>query len=102
MRAALLAAAVLLAAAAPAGAFSDNAFVGEVGLVATACPSNSLPADGRLLSVSDHDPLYRLIGNTYGGDEQAQTFALPDLRDKAPAAGLLYCVIVQGLSPMVN
>ena len=41
---------------------------------------------GQLLPISDHAPLFSLIGTTYGGDG-VDTFALPDLReDAAPAA----------------
>lgn len=39
--------------------------------------------DGRTLSISDNDALYALIGSTYGGDG-VTTFALPDLRGRAP------------------
>src|SRR5438093_4597758 len=51
-------------------------------------PGNFAPAgwavcDGSLLSISDYDVLFNLIGTTYGGDGQT-TFALPDLRSRAP------------------
>ncbi len=36
------------------------------------------PANGALLSISQNNALFALIGNTYGGDGRA-TFALPDL-----------------------
>ncbi len=39
--------------------------------------------DGRLLSISEYDTLFSLIGTTYGGDGQT-TFALPDLRGRIP------------------
>jgi microcystin-dependent protein len=39
--------------------------------------------DGRLLAIADYDLLFQLIGTTYGGDGQ-DTFALPDLRGRAP------------------
>lgn len=38
--------------------------------------------DGSLLSISQYDALFSLIGTTYGGDGQT-TFALPDLRSRA-------------------
>jgi microcystin-dependent protein len=38
---------------------------------------------GQLLPIADNDALYSLIGTTYGGDGQS-TFALPDLRGRAP------------------
>lgn len=39
--------------------------------------------DGRLLDIVDYDPLYQVLGTTYGGDGQL-TFGLPDLRGRAP------------------
>jgi microcystin-dependent protein len=45
-------------------------------------PADYLPADGRLLSISQQNlALYSLIGTTYGGDG-VSTFALPDLRGR--------------------
>jgi microcystin-dependent protein len=44
-------------------------------------PADYLPADGRLLQISDNTALYSLIGTTYGGDG-VHTFALPDLRGR--------------------
>ena len=46
--------------------------------------------DGRLLSIMDHQTLYSILGNSYGGDGK-KTFALPDLRGRIP--------IGQGYSP---
>lgn len=39
--------------------------------------------NGQLLSVSDNDALFSLLGTTYGGDG-VSTFALPDLRGRLP------------------
>jgi microcystin-dependent protein len=39
--------------------------------------------DGSLISISENDVLFTLIGTTYGGDGQT-TFALPDFRGRAP------------------
>jgi len=39
--------------------------------------------DGSLLSISENETLFALIGTTYGGDGQT-TFALPDLRGRVP------------------
>lgn len=41
--------------------------------------------DGSLLSISENDELFMLIGTTYGGDGE-NTFALPDLRSRVPIA----------------
>ncbi len=39
--------------------------------------------NGQLLPISQYDALYALLGTTYGGDGQT-TFAVPDLRGRAP------------------
>ena len=39
--------------------------------------------DGRLLDITTYEPLFNLIGTTYGGDG-VTTFALPDLRGRVP------------------
>jgi microcystin-dependent protein len=46
-------------------------------------PVGWLFCDGQLLSISENDALFTLIGTTYGGDGQS-TFALPDLRGRVP------------------
>lgn len=42
-----------------------------------------MSCDGSLLQINDHQSLYSLLGTTYGGDRR-RTFALPDLRGRAP------------------
>ncbi len=39
--------------------------------------------DGQLLAISQYQALFSLLGTTYGGDGRT-TFALPDLRGRAP------------------
>src|SRR5437868_2724707 len=39
--------------------------------------------DGSLISISQNDALYSLLGTTYGGDG-VNTFGLPDLRGRIP------------------
>jgi microcystin-dependent protein len=39
--------------------------------------------NGQLMSISEYEVLFTLIGTTYGGDGQS-TFALPDLRGRIP------------------
>jgi microcystin-dependent protein len=59
-------------------------YIGQLDCVGFSfAPVGWLPCDGRLLPISQYDPLFTLIGTTYGGDGQ-QTFALPDLRGRAP------------------
>ncbi len=56
-----------------------------------------LPADGRLLPISQNTALFSLMGTVYGGNGQT-TFALPDLRAAAPN-GLTYTICDQGIYP---
>ncbi len=59
-------------------------FIGEIrmfGFVRT--PQGWQACDGSLLSISDYEVLFMLIGTTYGGDGQ-NTFAVPDLRGRVP------------------
>ncbi|HET6509765.1 MAG TPA: tail fiber protein [Baekduia sp.] len=59
-------------------------YVGEIRIFAgTFAPLNWAFCDGQLLPISENETLYQLIGTTYGGDGD-QTFALPDLRGRAP------------------
>lgn len=47
------------------------------------CPRNTLNANGALLSIAQNTALFSLYGTFYGGNGQT-TFALPDLRGRAP------------------
>lgn len=46
-------------------------------------PISTAFCQGQLLSIAENTSLFYLIGTTYGGDGQT-TFALPDLRGRAP------------------
>ncbi|MBV9991401.1 MAG: tail fiber protein [Alphaproteobacteria bacterium] len=84
MRKTILGATLLIASLAPAAAYND-VFIGEVHAFAGSyCPHTWMPADGRELKIDDNRPLFALLGIAYGGDGH-KTFALPDLRSKAPA-----------------
>jgi microcystin-dependent protein len=59
-------------------------FIGQIMLV----PYNFAPrgwafCNGQLLSIAQNTALFSLLGTTYGGNGQT-TFALPDLRGRAP------------------
>ncbi|MBK8069331.1 MAG: phage tail protein [Rhodanobacteraceae bacterium] len=59
-------------------------YVGEIRMFAgNFAPSGWMFCDGQLLSISEYETLFNLIGTTYGGDGQ-ETFALPDLRGRIP------------------
>jgi len=66
-----------------ASAASDP-LLGEVMLVGyNFCPRGWAEAAGQLLSISQNTALFSLYGTIYGGDGRT-TFALPDLRGRAP------------------
>jgi microcystin-dependent protein len=59
-------------------------YIGEIRLFGgNFAPQNWSFCDGSLLLISEFEPLFNLIGTTYGGDGQ-NTFALPDLRGRVP------------------
>src|SRR6476661_8121102 len=61
-------------------------YVGEIRMFAgNFAPAGWMFCEGQLLAISDPDfnPLYTLIGTTYGGDG-VTTFALPELRGRLP------------------
>ena len=95
------AAVLTLATAVPAQAAYDP-FLGEVMLVAfTFCPNGWLPADGRLLPISQNTALFSLLGPNFGGDG-ISTFALPNFVGQAPnsnQANAIYCIAVEGIYP---
>jgi microcystin-dependent protein len=67
-----------------AEAQTDSPYVGEIRMFAgDFAPVGWALCNGQLLSISGNDALFNLIGTTYGGDGQS-TFALPDLRSRAP------------------
>ena len=57
-------------------------FVGEIRMFAgNFAPRGHALCDGQLLSVSQNDALFSLLGTIYGGDGRT-TFGLPDLRGR--------------------
>jgi microcystin-dependent protein len=80
----LLLALGLFAAAAPAQACNTEPYIGSVCQVAfTFCPRGYAEAAGQIMSIAQNTALFSLLGTTYGGNGQT-TFALPDLRGRAP------------------
>lgn len=58
--------------------------IGEVILVGfNFCPIGWSSADGQLMPIARYSALFSLLGTYYGGDGRT-TFALPDLRGRAP------------------
>ncbi len=59
-------------------------YVGEIRLFAgNFAPNGWALCNGQVIAIADNDTLFTLLGTTYGGDGQT-TFALPDLRGRAP------------------
>lgn len=59
-------------------------YVGEIRMFAgNFAPQGWAFCAGQLLSISENETLFQLIGTTYGGDGQ-NTFGLPDLRSRIP------------------
>jgi microcystin-dependent protein len=59
-------------------------YIGEIRMFGgNFAPAGWMFCDGSILAIATNDVLFQLIGTTYGGDGQ-QTFALPDLRGRAP------------------
>ncbi|WP_265587796.1 phage tail protein [Sphingomicrobium arenosum] len=70
------------AAALPAPAAAQEAFIGEVRTVGfNWCPRGWARMDGQLLPINQNQALFSLLGTTYGGDGRT-TFALPDMRGR--------------------
>ncbi len=62
----------------------SDPFIGQIILFGgNYAPLNWAFCNGALLSIADHEALFAILGTTYGGDGQV-TFALPDLRGRAP------------------
>ncbi len=58
--------------------------VGEIRMFAgNFAPADWAFCDGKLLSIEENNVLFNVIGTTYGGDGET-TFAVPDLRNRAP------------------
>src|SRR6185436_19000866 len=61
-----------------------NPFLSEIKIVAFNFPPKGWAfCNGQLLPINQNQALFSLLGTTYGGDGQT-TFALPDLRGRAP------------------
>ena len=61
-----------------------NPFIGEISMFAgNFAPRGWALCDGQVLAINSNTALFSLLGTTYGGDGRT-TFALPDLRGRAP------------------
>lgn len=80
-----LASAVLLSALSQqAAACGIDPMLGEICIFGfNFCPRGFEAADGHLIAISQNTALFSLLGTTYGGNGTT-TFAVPDLRGRAP------------------
>jgi microcystin-dependent protein len=63
---------------------SADPFIGEIIMFGgNYAPRGWAFCDGQLLAISQFSALFSILGTTYGGDGRT-TFALPDLRGRAP------------------
>jgi microcystin-dependent protein len=60
-------------------------------------PQGFMECNGQLLPVNQYQALYSLLGNTYGGNIQSMTFALPKLTP--PNESMKYIMCVEGIYP---
>ena len=59
-------------------------YIGEVRIFAGQfAPRGWAFCDGALMSISQYSALFSILGTTYGGDSRT-TFALPNLKGRAP------------------
>lgn len=76
--------ALFLTLALPSTLQGQDALLGEVKMFAgNFAPRGWALCEGQLLSISQNQALFSLLGTTYGGDGRT-TFALPDLRGRTP------------------
>lgn len=75
-------------------------FIGEIRLFPYSyVPRGWAACDGSTLQINHNQPLFSLLGTLFGGDGRT-TFALPDLRGKAPFDGPGgYYIAMQGAFP---
>lgn len=80
------------------GVATAGCTLGQVVLTAgKIASSQTLPANGQTLKISQNTPLFALLGTEYGGNGTS-TFKLPDLRNAAPN-GLSYSICLFGTYP---
>lgn len=61
-------------------------------------PSGWMSCEGQILTITQYQALYSLIGPTYGGDGRT-TFALPNLKGAEPLPTIKYYIAITGLYP---
>jgi len=79
----------------------NEPYIGQIQLVPYQryAPQDWMWCEGQMLNVAQHQALFSLIGNTFGGDGRL-TFGLPNLKGKEPVPGVRYCISLAGSYPM--
>ena len=77
--------------------YIGTCMIGDIVLSVNGYGAGALPADGRLLPISQYTAVFSVMGTNFGGNGTTN-FALPDLRKFAPQ-GLQYSICVQGIFP---
>jgi len=73
-------------------------YLGQVEIFAFPfAPAGWLPCDGQVLPIAQNQPLFSLLGTTYGGDG-LRTFALPKM-SVPNSQGQNYYIAIQGAYP---
>lgn len=73
-------------------------YLGSVQIFAfSTTPHGFAQCNGQLVTIAANPQLFKLIGNTYGGDGKTN-FALPSLKPLG-ASGPYYCIGVSGAAP---
>jgi microcystin-dependent protein len=81
--------------------YGADCMIGDVVLSVNGYGGNAaVPADGRLLQISQYTHAFNVWGTSFGGDG-VTTFGVPDLRAFAPQ-GLQYSICVNGIFPSSN
>lgn len=76
--------AILMTTVNPAAKAGTDPFIGEIMMFAGQyCPRNWIEANGELITISQYQSLFSVIGNQFGGDGKT-TMRLPDLRGRLP------------------
>ena len=76
-----------------------ESFIGQIELFPYNCaPQYWAACEGQLLPISQNTALFSLLGVNFGGDGKT-TFALPDLRNKAPIPNTAYYIALNGIYP---
>jgi microcystin-dependent protein len=58
-----------------------------------------MKCEGQVLTITQNQVLFSLIGNNYPGGDGRNTFALPNLKGAEPLPGMEYFIASEGLYP---